>query len=222
MSNKSRRNGRPRPRPKRERPTVSEGQPRTPGYTTDTSSRYSFGGGPNPFDKTPPKLQFGDRGELTPRTIEQAGLTGEEKERAYEMLVVQAAYLDIYESLDYPTDPDGHVVDLSGFHMTQPKIAIAWTLALLGYRQSEHVYIKRRYYGGPGVIEGAYTWVDVRAPDEAGAELRPEDRADDPNLPPDTRRLAAKRDGSPGQPPPMPDEWSVEPKVTWEGFDEQP
>ena len=217
MSNKSRRNGRPRGG----RPTYSEGQPRTPGYKTDTSSAYSFGGGPNPFDRTPPKLQFGDRGELTPRTIEQAGLEGEERERAYEMLVVQAAYLDIYEALDYPTDPDGHVVDLSGIHMTQPKIAIAWTLALLGYRQSEHAYIKRRYYGGPGVVEGAYTWVDSRAPDTAEEALRPEDRSDDPNLPPDTRRLAARRDGDPGQGPPMPDEWSVTPKVTWEGFDDR-
>lgn len=215
MSNKSKRKPRPRS------PSVNEGQPRSPGYRTDTSSAYSFGGGPNPFDKTPPKLQFGERGELTPRTIEQAGLTGGERERAYEMLVVQAAYLDIYEALDYPTDPDGHVVDLSGFHMTQPKIAIAWTLALLGYRQSEHVYIKRRYLGGPGVIEGAYTWVDSRAPDAAGEELRPEHQADDPNLPPDTRRLAAQRDGAPGQEPPMPDEWSVEPKITWDGFDDR-
>jgi len=217
VSNRSKRNG----RPKGGRPVYSEGQPRTPGYRTDTTSAYAFGGSPNPFDKTPPKLQFGDRGELTPRTIEQAGLTGEEKERAYEMLLVQAAYLEIYEALDHPTDPDGHTVDLSGIHMTQPKVAIAWTLALLGFRQSEHVYIKRRYYGGPGVMEGAYTWVDSRAPEAAEEELRPEHRSDDPSLPPDTRRLAAQRDGDPGMDPPIPEEWSVEPKITWEGFDDR-
>jgi hypothetical protein len=200
--------------------TLSEGQPRTSGYRTDTGSKYSFGGGANPFDSSAPKLQFGDRGELTPRTIEQAGLTGEEKERAYEMLRVQAAYLDIYEALEYPTDPDGHTVDLSGFHMTQPKIAIAWTLALLGFRQSEQVYIKKRAIAGPSVVEGAYAWVDVRAPDEAAAGLRPEHRASDPTLPPDTRRLAAQRDGDSGMGDTVGD-WSVEAKVTWEGFEDR-
>lgn len=213
MSNRSKRNGRPRG------PQLSEGQPRNPGYRSETESRYSFGGA-NPYDpsKRAPRLQFGEHGELTPRTIDQAGLTGAERDRAYEMLRVQAAYLEIYESLDYPTDPDGHVVDLSGVHMTQPKIAIAWTLALQGFRRTEHSYIKKRHYSVPGVVEGAYTWVDSRAPDTAEEELRPEHSSDDHSLPPDTRRLAAKRDGDPGQE--MPDGWSVEPEITYEGFDD--
>lgn len=215
MSNRSKRAGRPRTA----RPAFSEGQPRDRGYRSDTTSRYAFGGA-NPYDPSrqgAPKLQFGDRGELTPRTIEQAGLTGEERERAFEMLRVQAAYLDIYECLDYPTDPEGHTVDLSGIHMTQPKVAIAWTLALMGFRQSGQIYIKKRHYGGPGVVEGAYTWVDARAPDTAAEELQPEHSSMDYTLPPDTRRLAAERDGDPGQQ--LPDPWSVTAKVTFEGFE---
>jgi hypothetical protein len=68
------------------------------------------------------------------------------------------------------------------------------------------------------VVEGAYTWVDARSPDDAVGELQPEHRADDPRLPPDTRRLAAIRDSAPGQE--MPPGWSVTPKITFEGFDE--
>jgi hypothetical protein len=209
VSSKSKRNG---------RATTSEGQPRTPGHRSDTRSRYSFGGA-DPYRRKPPTLQFGDRGELTPRTIDQAGLSPQEREIAYEMLLVQAAYLEIYECLDYPTDPDGHIVDLSAVHMTQPKIAIAWTLALNGFRRTDKQYIKRRHYTVPGVVEGAYTWVDVRNPDNAAEELRPEHRPDDPKLPPDTKRLAAIRDGAPGQP--QPDPWSVTAKVTYEGFDDR-
>lgn len=208
MSNKSKRNGRSR---------VSEGQPRSPGHRSDTSSRYSFGGA-DPYSRKPPTLQFGDRGELTPRTIEQANLSPEEKRLAREMLLVQAAYLEIYDCLDYPTDPDGHTVDLSAIHMTQPKIAIAWTLALNGFRRTEHQYIKKRHYSAPGVVEGAYTWVDTRSGETAAEELRPDHRPDDPHLPPDTRRLAAQRDGAPGQQPP--DLWSVTVVPTFEGFDD--
>jgi hypothetical protein len=197
---------------------VSEGQPRSPGHRSDTQSRYSFGGD-DPHRRTgPPRLEFGDRGELTPRTIEQANLSPEETQVAYEMLLCQAAYLEIYDCLDYPTDPDGHVVDLSGVHMAQPKVAIAWTLALNGFRRTDKQYIKKRYYSVPGVASNAYTWVDARSGDVAAESLRPEHRADDPKLPPDTRRLAAIRDGMPGQE--LPDPWSVTAKVTYEGFDE--
>jgi hypothetical protein len=191
------------------RPGVGEG-PRN----TNAQSRYAFPS-QNPYAMLsgPPKLQFGDQGELTHKTIEQAGLTGEEKRRAQEMLKVQAAYLEIYNSLDFPNDPDGHVVDLSGVHMTQPKVAIAWTLALLGYRPSGKAYIKKRHYTMPGVYENAYYYVDSRAAEDAGLELRPEHAADDHHLPPDTRRLAAIRDGEPGQQLPT---WSVKPTVTVE------
>jgi hypothetical protein len=211
VSNRSKQNGKPK---------IREGQPRTPGYRSDRTSRYAFGGA-DPYNpkKGAPRLQFGERGELTPRTIEQADLTPEEKERAYEMLMVQAAYLEIYDCLDYPTDPDGHIVDLAGIHMTQPKVAIAWTLALNGFRRTDKQYIKKRYYSVPGVIEGAYTWVDSYAPENAAEELTPQMKADDHRLPPDTRRLAAIRDGEPGQK--LPDGWSVTPKITYEGFDDR-
>jgi hypothetical protein len=192
---------------------IVEGQPRPRGRSNNRiNSRYGFSGA-NPYDgrRGAPRLQFGDRGELTPRTIEQAGLVGEDRKRAMELLKVQAAYLQIYDALDYPSDPDGHVVDLSGIHMTQPKVAIAWTLALLGFRPTGRHYIKKRHYGGPGVAEGAYTWVDFRAPDDAAEELTPEMRSSDHTLPPDTRRLAAQRDGDPGQDL---GGWSVTPTIT--------
>jgi hypothetical protein len=196
---------------------IVEGTPtRGPGRSNNriASSRYGFSG-TNPYDtkRGAPKLQFGERGELTPKTIAQAGLTGEERKRAHEMLKVQAAYLEIYDALDYPNDPDGNVVDLSGVHMTQPKVAIAWTLALLGFRSSGRTYIKKRHYGGPGVVEGAYTWVDARAADDAVEELLPEHRSSDHKLPPDTRRLAAIRDGDPPQDL---GGWYVTPKITEE------
>lgn len=198
------------------RPGVGEG-PRN----TNVDSRYAFPEA-NPYARLagPPKLQFGDQGELTHKTIEQAGLTGEEKKRALEMLKVQRAYLDIYNSLDFPNDPDGHVVDLSGVHMTQPKVAIAWTLALLGYRQTGKSYIKKRGYDAGGTYDNAYYYVDSRAPDNALAELAPEHRADDHYLPPDTRRLAAIRDGAPGQE--LPPGWAVKPKVTIEHVKRKP
>jgi hypothetical protein len=200
---------------------IVEGQPRSSGpHNNRINSRYGFTGS-NPYDPRggAPRLQFGERGELTPKTIEQAGLTGEERKRALEMLKVQAAYLEIYDALDYPNDPDGHVVDLSGMHMTQPKVAIAWTLALLGFRSSGRKYIKKRAYTAPGVREGAYTWVDSRAPDDAAAELAPEHRSSDHHLPPDTRRLAAIRDGDPGQKLAPP--WSVTPTITEEWVDRE-
>jgi hypothetical protein len=194
---------------------IVEGQPRDPGMRSRAGSRYT----PTPAEAAAytgkaPLLQFGERGELTHKTIEQAGLTGADKKRAQEMLKVQAAYLEIYESLDFPNDPDGHVVDLSGMYMTQPKVAIAWTLALAGFRRSAHAYIKKRAYHAPGCYEGAYAWVDARAADDALGDLAPEHRSNDPKLPPDTRRLAAMRDGDPGQQLPPP--WSVTPTITEE------
>ena len=202
-------------------PRIVEGQPRDVGQRSNRrASRYS----PSPTDAAAytgkaPLLQFGEHGELTHKTIQQAGLSGEERKRALEMLKVQAAYLEIYEALDYPTDPEGHTVDLSGMHMTQPKIAIAWTLALLGFRSSGRKYIKARHYTAPGVAEGAYTWVDSRAADDAALELAPEHRSDDRNLPPDTRRLAAVRDGD--EPQNLGEQWSVTPKITEEWVDRE-
>ena len=190
-----------------------EGQPRDVGVRSNRDSRYApTAEDYKHLDGKAPRLQFGDRGELTAKTIEQAGLTGEERKRAQEMLKLQAVYLEIFDALEHPQDPDGHIVDLSGIHFTQPRIAIAWTLALLGMRPSGKKYIKKRFYSGPGVIEGAYAWVDSRAPDTALEELLPEHSADDHHLPPDTRKLAAQRDGAPGQQ--LPPGWSVTPTIT--------
>lgn len=159
-----------------------------------------------------PALQFGQHGELTPRTIEQANLSAEEKTRAYEMLRVQAAYIQILETLSYPVDPEGHVHDLSALGPT--RVAIAWTLALNGARFTGPQYIKKRSINAPGVYADAHTWVDARSADTAEEELKPEHRADDESLPPDTRRLAAIRDGAPSQQ--LPDGWKVRPKITHE------
>lgn len=194
---------------------VVDGQPHEGPRNTNVQSRYSFPQA-NPYERMagPPKLQFGAQGELTHKTIAQAGLTGEDKKRAIEMLKVQQAYLEIYESLDFPNDPDGHVVDLSGIHMTQPKVAIAWTLALLGYRKSGRAYIKKRSTVSPGTYDNGYYYVDSRAPDNPLNELQPHHTADDHHLPPDTRRLAAIRDGDP--PMELAPPWSTKVKVTVE------
>jgi hypothetical protein len=159
-----------------------------------------------------PALQFGQHGELTPRTIAQAGLTGEAKKRAQEMLKVQAAYLQILECLSYPVDPEGTVHDLSAIQPT--RLAVAWTLALCGFRQTGKAYIKKRGFDAPGCYTDAHTWVDVRAPDTAEDQLKPTDRADDPKLPPDVARLAALRDGAPSQQPVDP--WHTAPNITFE------
>ena len=154
-------------------------------------------------------LKFGPHGQLTPETIQQADLTPAERERAYEMLEVQAAYLRILECLSYPVDPDGNVYDLN---MLGPsKVAIAWTLALSGMRPTGPVYIKKRSFTAPGCYEDAHTWVDAREPDTAEDALQDHHRADDPNLPPDTRRLAAIRDGEPAME--LPPIWNTVPQV---------
>ena len=156
------------------------------------------------------RLEFGAMGELTPTTIEQANLTPQERERAFEMMEVQNAYLQILDCLSYPVDPEGHVHDLN--MMTPTRIAIAWTLALAGARMSGTPFIKKRYFSSPGCYANAHTWVDIRQPDTAEEALKPTDKADDPNLPPDTRRLAALRDGEP--PMDMPQTWQNTPKLT--------
>ena len=155
-------------------------------------------------------LTFGQYGELTVQTIEQADLTADERARAYEMLKVQHAYLQILECLSYPVDPEGHTHDLNMLGPT--KVAIAWTLALVGFRLSGPQRIKKRSFTAPGCYQDAHTWVDAREPDAAEEALQPEDKASDPNLPPDTRRLAAIRDGEP--PMEMPATWHTVPKVT--------
>lgn len=152
----------------------------------------------------PQPLKFGPHGELTLETINSVTLTPEERERALEMLDVQTAYIDLYETMSYPIDPEGNVYDMSA--MPPIAMALAWTLALNGFRRSGTPYIKKRFFSDPGVVEGAHTWVDVRSPDSAEEEIRPEHSAEDMSLPPDVRALAARRDGS--TPPVLP---------TWDG-----
>lgn len=156
-------------------------------------------------------MQFGEHGELTIDTINQANLSPEERQRALEMLDVQAAYLDLFETMSFPVDPEGNVYDMSA--MPAIAMALAWTLALNGFRRSGTPYIKKRFFSGEGVTEGAHTWVDVRAPDNAEEELRPEHHADDTNLPPDVRALAARRDGAVA--PVLPTWEGVKPKIVY-------
>lgn len=158
------------------------------------------------------KLPFGPNGEITEKTIIEANLTDAEKGRAYEMLDAHDAFLTIMDTLSYPIDPDGHTHDLNHMHPT--KIAIAWTLALSGYRKTGPVYIKKRAHPGAGMYADAHTWVDVRAPDTAAEELKPGDNSMDPKLPPDTRRLAAIRDGE--EPLYQQQEWHTSPRVVSE------
>lgn len=160
-----------------------------------------------------PRFSFGPDGELTKESIREANLTGEEKRRAYQMLEVQKAYLEILDDLKFATDPDGHVHDLT--MMPATNIAIAYTLALHGWRRSGTPYIKKRRV--PSVnYEDAYTWVDSRAPDDASSELQPEHKSYDMTLPPDTRKLAAERDGE--EVPPLPPPWEDEPAKIIERF----
>ena len=165
----------------------------------------------------PKRLAFGKHGELTARAIEQADLSPPERDRAYELLHAQNAYLQILDCLTYPIDPDGHTHDLNMLGPT--KIAIAWTLALVGFRLSGPRLVKKRSFTAPGCYEDAHTWVDVREPDSAHEALRPEDQADDSSLPPDTRRLAAMRDGA--APMEMPPAWHTTPKVTTSRIDRE-
>lgn len=157
----------------------------------------------------PSGLPFGDYGELTPQTIKAAGLTGEARSRAYEMMDAQQAMLSLLDCMSYPIGPDHTTHDLSALGPTRD--AIAWTLALCGFRQTGKVYIKKRKINATGIYADAHTWVDIRDPDDAQDELRPEHKQSDENLPPDTRRLAAVRDGV--KPLKMPDGFKVKPEI---------
>lgn len=159
-----------------------------------------------------PKLPFGERGELTLETIEAANLTDAERERALEILEAQEAYLGIFDALSYPVDPEGTVYDLSAVG-PPVLLAIAWTLALNGFRQSGPQMIKKRFFDTDQTVAGAHAWVDVRAADSAADELLPEHYSEDPNLPPDTRYLAAKRDGI--EPKEQPTWTGIKPKIVY-------
>jgi hypothetical protein len=159
-----------------------------------------------------PKLPFGERGELTLETIDAANLTDAERQRALEILDAQEAYLGIFDALSYPVDPEGTVYDLSAVG-PPVLLAIAWTLALNGFRRSGPVMVKKRFFDHPQVPAGAFAWVDSRSPDSAAEELQPGHYSEDPTLPPDTRYLAAKRDGI--EPTQQPTWTGIKPKVVY-------
>lgn len=149
---------------------------------------------------TTPPLMFGEHGELTKETIRAAKLTKEEKRRAYQMLEVQSAYLEILDTLSFPVDPDGHVHDLTLLPMPV-KIAMAWTLALRGARFSGEQYIKKAPIKGAAYAD-VHTWVDSRAPDDM-----PQEKMGEYQLPPETKRL------SPEMTDPNPQDWHIKPKI---------
>jgi|SRR5215472_19149495 len=93
-----------------------------------------------PGDRVPP-IDFGPYGELTPRSIAQAGLTGQEKQRAYEMMAVHSAYLQILECLDYTVDADN--VHHSFAAIPATKLAVAYHLAKCGFRRTGTSYVQK-------------------------------------------------------------------------------
>ncbi len=181
---------------------VVEGRPRRSEFA---GNRKRF----RPGDPIP-ALQFGQHGELTPRTIKQANLTKDEEKRAFEMLKVQAAYLEILDCLSYPVDPAGHVHDLTAIGPT--KQAIAWTLALNGFRSTGKKYIKKKVVPVPGGYPDAHTWIDARQREYH--EMPPEDGLPDDlsnyTLPPETKKIS---DAAPAEQ--LSQGWHVRPKITY-------
>lgn len=162
-----------------------------------------------PFGAAGPKLPFGEHGEWTDETIRQAHLTKDEVKRAREMKKVHDAFVEIVECMSYPVDWEGNIHDLNAIGPT--KMAIAWTLALNGFRKTGKRYIKKRFYDGLGLYADAHTWVDARAPDspEEARNGQPTD-AGMFSPPVTTRRLAD--DAA----PPMPEIWLAKPKITYD------
>lgn len=156
-----------------------------------------------PIGEQPSKLQFGPHGELTDETIRQASLTKDERARAREMKKVQDAYLQILDCMSYPVDPQGNVHDLNAIGPT--KLAIAWTLALNGFRRTGKKYIKKKPVKGIGVYADAHTWVDARIPDMEEPVMAPRP---DPPPTPATHRV--------GEMPRMPEMWHAGTKITYD------
>lgn len=146
-----------------------------------------------------------------------AGLDDEQLQRTQDMQAAQQAYIQLCEDISYPVDQAGRVHDLQGLATRNQDLeganstlmAIFWTMTLLGYRRVGPQFIKKRYYP-PSMLGGVYkdvhTWVDMRAPDDAAQELKPQHSSDDRDLPPDLRAAAARRDG---QVPTVTAEWKV-------------
>lgn len=145
--------------------------------------------------------------DLHPRMV---NYTREEDQRTFDAIQVQNAFLDMIRLVKYPVDERGRTYDLRFLDLGGSKEAVLasgpscggsvlraifYTMTLLGFRKTEKSYIKPRVIPGTG---GMHTWVDIRKPDTAEEELRPEHKQSMINLPADVRALAAKRDGEDG------------------------
>lgn len=135
-------------------------------------------------------------------------LDEQNRKHTHAMIDIQRVYLQILEDLIDPTDQSGRNFDLRAMEST--RMAIAWTMACVGYRRTAPAFIKRRQVNLPGTYNGGYIWVDARSPDIVEDELRPEDRSDNKLLPPDVRSAAALRDGDE---PRVLAEWHVKPEI---------
>lgn len=135
-----------------------------------------------------------------------AGLSRERRNATHEMVDAQRTYLQVLEDLGtMVTDQSGRCHDLRAIQSTV--MAFAWTLSLLGYRRTAKQWIRKRRWKDQHGVERE-TWVDMRAP----LTLEEQHSADDRNLPPDIRSLAAQRDDLS---PRVQGEWhtSVEPRI---------
>lgn len=135
-----------------------------------------------------------------------AGLSEERRQATHEMVDAQRVYIQIMQDLGtMVADQNGRTHDLRAIQSTV--MAFAWTQALLGYRKTGRQWIKKRRWKDAHGVERE-TWVDIRQPDT----LEDHHRADDRDLPPDLRSLAAQRDDLEAR---VQAEWhvSVEPKI---------
>lgn len=139
-----------------------------------------------------------------------ADLDDAQRERTHQMIDLQRVYIQILDDMGVMVvDQNGRQHDLRAIQSTV--MAFAWTMSLLGFRKSAQPWIKKRRWTDNHGIE-RLAWVDVRQPDDPADQLTPEHKADDRNLPPDLRSLAAQRDHLS---PRLQGEWhvSVEPKI---------
>jgi hypothetical protein len=142
-----------------------------------------------------------DDHDLDPRWSK---LEGEEYERMRDAAAVQRAYIEMLRLVKDPIDERGRTYDLrfldiNGTQGQSVLRAIFYTMVLLGFtRDCQKCGFHHKSWIKPRTVSGMQTWVDIRSPDTAEEELRPEHKQDMINLPPDVRGLAAKRDGEDG------------------------
>lgn len=148
----------------------------------------------------------------------------EQTARVFDAAKVQNAMIDMLRLVKFPIDERGRTYDLrfldiGGTQGQSVLRAIFYTMTLLGFsRDCHNCGGHNKSWIKPRAIPGGFqTWVDMRAPDTAEEELRPEHKQAMINLPPDVRGLAAKRDGEEGLGPQV--EWHTKAEV---GFLDEP